>query len=87
LGAQALPKHSQATWKKASPKPNSQAQNPKNNQNQKCNPKHKQKNRLGTQKHLQQQPNKEIYNRHWHFEIVRCRLLLAFNKIRLIAGC
>ena len=59
LGAQAFPKHSQATYKKASPKPNSQAQNPKNNPNQKHNPKHKQKNRLSTQKTLQQQPNKE----------------------------
>jgi hypothetical protein len=59
LGAQAVPKHSQATWKKHAPKPNSQAQNPKNNPNKKHNPKHKVKIRLGMQKVLQQQPNKE----------------------------
>ena len=45
--------------KKASPKPNSQAKNPKDNPNTKQNPKHKQKNRLGTQKTLQQQPKEE----------------------------
>ena len=59
LGVQAFPKHSQATWKKASPKPNSQPKNSENNLNQKCNPKHKAKSRLCTQKLLQQQPRKK----------------------------
>ena len=59
LGAQAFPKRSQAAWKKASPKPNSQAKNSENNPNKKQSPKHKAKSRLCTQKLLQQQPKKE----------------------------
>jgi hypothetical protein len=54
-----IPSSSQATWKKPAPKPNSQAINSKNNLNQKCNPKHKQKIKLDTQKGRQQQPKKE----------------------------
>jgi hypothetical protein len=53
------PSISQATWKKASPKSNSQAKNSENNPNNKQSPKHKAKSRLCAQKLLQQQPKKE----------------------------